>query len=260
MPENLTEIRDRPAHDRLHSLLIDAVAELRTLAIDPIVIAACPAKFNDASNDEDWEAVQVGSFHSERTTYFGKPEDYDRQLAEGPGQARFAAHILQKLKAAHWRDLYKEAFGRVRFSCEEVIALVLQDRNDWLVLDGSNTGESAIYAINSHAVLRHVGHTPPDEGLRFDQRIGRERPLLIRTLEENEAGRAAIETRLSELERLPVGQPLWTQMGWAVVRGMQSGARPQSFKERLQALGRTGRITREEHYQIWHQIGLNNLD
>jgi hypothetical protein len=260
--QNLTEIRDESAYGELRSLLWNAVNELHALQIEPVVVASCPFKFNDAFNDEGWEAIQVGTFFSERTSYLGTPDAHDQRLAETPAAGTSANRILQTLEAAQWRKVYQKVFGRSSMSTEEVIALVLQDGKNWLAVDGSNSGESAVYSIESGGGLRHFGHAvSDDEGRRFDQRIGENQPLLIRTNQENIAGRAAIEARLSALERSPSGErPSWAGPVWTMVKRQHALPEPPSLFERLRALAQTGRVTHEEYFSIWSKIRLNNVD
>ncbi len=248
---NLTEVRDRTACSQLLALLDDASRELRALGEDPVVVASCPSKFNDASNDPDWRAIRVGGFFSQRTEYFGHPEEHDKKLRDGPESARTASRILENLEAGNWRELYQRAFERRDMSFEEVIALVLLDGDAWLVLNGSNSGESAVYSVTSGGNLTHVGRCDP-YAQRFDQGLDEDRPLTIRRVEEDEADRAAVARRIEILERAAAGQrPDWYKPHslWFAYEGMHV-LEIQALARRLAALAETGRVSKEDFQSL----------
>ncbi len=235
-PPNLTEIRDPAACDKLLSLLGAAVRDLRALGETPIVIASCPGKFNDAWNDRDWRGIRIGSFFSERTEYFGRPEDHEKNLRDGPENARAASRILEDLEAHGWRSLYQSAFEREDISYEEVIALVLQDGSAWLVLNGSNSGESAVYVLTADGQLVHVGRCD-DYAERFDQGLTAERPLVIRFTENDELDLAALARRIEILEAtVAQDSPDWYNQ-------MHVWPATHALSERIEMLAKTGRVS-----------------
>lgn len=250
---NLTVIRDHAVGKTLWSLLDNAASQLRALGAEPVVVASCPWKFNDAWNDTDWRGIQVGAFACERTEYFARPEDYDKNLREGPDEARTADAVLSRLEAGGWRDLYQRTFAREAMPTEEVIALVLQDDEAWLVVNGSNSGASAVYRLAA-GYLDHVGRCL-DDALRFDQRLGQDRPLVIRSRADDEAERATLLSRLDALEAEPEnGRPDWYDRRgrkWAL-HSWHAGP----LLRRLEKLAVTGRISIEEYESLGRLISL----
>lgn len=171
-----TTIRDSEPGERLVALLERAVADLRTLGDDPVVVASCPARFNGVSNDVDWRAIRVGPFLTERQDYSERPEMHDKRLREGPQNARAANLVLERLETAGWRGLHKKAFDRDYVSPEEVIALVIQKGEAWLVLCDSYSGESAVYLPAKG--LKQIGSC--DGEIAFGRRLGEVPPLTVR--------------------------------------------------------------------------------
>ena len=255
---NLTEIRDRTACSQLLSLLDDALREFRALGEEPIVVASCPSKFNDAWYDPDWRAIRVGGFFSQRTEYFARPEAHDKKLREGPESARTASRVLDNLEAGNWRELYQRAFERPDMSFDEVIALVLQDGNAWLVLNGSNSGESAVYSVTSGGNLAHVGRCDP-YAERFDQGLSADRPLAIRRVEEDAADRAAVARQIEILERGAAGKrPDWYKAHslWFAHAGMHV-VEAQALARRLAALAETGRVSKEDFQSLKERLSFS---
>ncbi len=170
------------AYHKLLLLLGEANCVLRALGEEPVIVASCPARFNDVSNDVDWRAVRVGSFLSERQDYVERPEAHDKRLREGPENVRTANLVLERLEAGGWRDLHQLAFEREYVSPEEVIGLVLQNDEAWLVLCDSYNGKSAVYMLAKDIIP--IGYY---DGLApFDRCLGELRPLTIRTNSHDE--------------------------------------------------------------------------
>ena len=68
------EFRDRKAEQRLLDLLQPAAAKLAQLGPEPVLVAQCPNKFNDAWYDDLWYAAQVGTAFWEAAHYIeGRP-------------------------------------------------------------------------------------------------------------------------------------------------------------------------------------------
>lgn len=172
-----TTIRNTEACEKLLSLLADAVADLRVLGDGPVIVASCPARFNGVSNDVDWRAIRVGSFLSERKDYTERPEAHDKRLRDAPQSARAANLILERLETAGWRKLYQKACDRDYVSPEEVIALVIQNDEAWLVLCDSYSGESAVYQPAKG--LLQIGCC--DGQKPFDRCLGEIYPLTVRS-------------------------------------------------------------------------------
>jgi hypothetical protein len=248
--QNLSEIRDQDAYVALALLLKAAVADIQGLGVQPVVIASCPLKFNDAGNDEDWRAIRAGDFLSERSDYFEDPGAHERRMCLAPEYARTAERALERLETANWRGLYQKTFAREDMSVEEVIAIVLQDSKIWLVVNGSNSGESAVYSIGTDGNCIHVGRCS-DGKPRFDQGLGERPPLSIRWKEEDAADRAAALYQIEELGHKPKrALPDWyrqTHARW--VRWRIAGDAP-SLGQRLDTLAETGRVSREEYERL----------
>lgn len=189
-----TTIRDAETGETLLALLHCAVADLRALGDDPVIVAFCPARFNGVSNDVDWRAIRVGAFVSERQDYSERTEAHDNRLREGPQSARAANLVLDRLETAGWRGLCQEAFDRDYVSPEEVIALVIQDDEAWLVLCNSYTGESAAY-LPAKGLIQ-IGSC--DGATPFDRRLGEDTPFTLRRIPNAEA--SANSTSLSPTE------------------------------------------------------------
>jgi hypothetical protein len=202
----LGEIHDVQACARLRGLVDSAVIDLRQLGSEPVVVASCPFRFNDAHNDPDWRAVQVGTFATMKTEYFRRADDYEKQLASGPEAARRAAAVLERLGEGGWRELFQQSFGR-RMSHEEVLAVVLQDGGAWLVACGSNTGENAAYTLEPAGRLTLRGRPISDrDHSRFDQRIGQMPPMLLAPMIDDVEERRHVVARIAQIEdaaRLP---------------------------------------------------------
>jgi len=196
----LGEIHDVQACARLRALVDSAVMHLRQLGTEPVVVASCPSRFNDADNDPDWRAIQVGTFATMKTEYFRRADDYEKQLASGPEAARRAAAVLERLEEGGWRELFQQSFGR-RMSHEEVLAVVLQDRGAWLVACGSNTGENAAYTLEPAGRLTLRGRPISDgDHCRFDQRIGRMPPMLLAPMTDDVEERMRVLAQIAQTE------------------------------------------------------------
>ncbi|MEM1132396.1 MAG: hypothetical protein AAGH53_05625 [Pseudomonadota bacterium] len=148
------------AHDQLAELIEVAGNELRLLGEEPLAIASATHKFNDATEDDYWCAVQLGQYQWEQSQFFGSttghgiakesstlkvdPENYGSSQFD-PENIQRARGILRRLDKAGWRQLATKFAGLKGFG--DIIALAIQFDQIWLHCSDSYGGDDYIFAL-----------------------------------------------------------------------------------------------------------------
>ncbi len=177
-----------PIFDREAELLavLDAVADgLQTGMDEPVLLAECPNKFNDAFEDDLWFAVQTGEDYWEQSHFFEHRATHavqERSLFTsstgdgavqgiGPDHSsdRIAGlrHRLKSLGKAGWREMT---------GWPGLLALVIEHDQRWFVTEIPNVDLGEIYAWDEVGMFR-VGSTE-----RIDSRVGDKRVLIFKTV------------------------------------------------------------------------------
>lgn len=175
--------------DREAALLavLDAVADrLQPTMEQPVLLAECPNKFNDATEDDLWFAVQTGADHWEQSHFFEHHSGHavrerslftsptDKGAVEGIGPDQSSDRIaglrqsLKSLGKTGWRDMT---------GWPGLLALVIEHDQRWFVTEIPNVADGEIHAWDELGMFR-VGSTE-----RIDQRVGDKRVLIFRTVE-----------------------------------------------------------------------------
>jgi hypothetical protein len=158
----------------LHYLVDKAARKLSGFA-EPVVVAACPNKFDDAASFPDWLGVQVGPAMWERTDYrreSGKVSENSRN----PDDLLAVRDLLRWLQEAEWRSVVELVFDLKLYS--ETLAIIKQHGAVWLVIAASNDGQDIVFLAGTSGELERVGAPA-----RLDQRLGRLRPLILQRIE-----------------------------------------------------------------------------
>lgn len=162
---------DGPA-STLEIFLQSAVRSLSRLQ-QPVVVAACPNKHDDAGRYPDWLAVQVGHATWERSDYRFEGGDLE-ESARNPDDLKAAREVLDLLQNCQWRHKFESDTGHdLNWT---VLALVGQHGAWWLVGPDAPGGHIT-YLIRPSGAFEEVGFAE-----RIDQRIGHTRPLLLESL------------------------------------------------------------------------------
>jgi hypothetical protein len=174
MHENEGQARQAEAQAIVSYLLDNAARRLSGLK-EPVVVAACPNKFDDIGYFPDWLGVQVGDAMWERTDYRGERGAVS-ETSRDPDDLVTAREVLRWLQDAEWRRQVELAFGLKLFN--EALAVVRQHGAVWFVISASNDGEDIAFLVGSSGALQRVG-VPS----RLDQRLKRNRPLLLERID-----------------------------------------------------------------------------
>ena len=186
-------VKNAEAAGQLQALLDPALAELRQLGSEPILIAECPDKYNDAFNDDYWYAAQVGAASWEQSHFF-EGGDYASHIKEGyhlRGQilggavaepARLATGkplskaraILHRLKDGGWRALAVEAL-RDRYP---ILCLAWQYGQAWFCLSSAVEGEGYAWALTPNGGFAEFGMCG-----RLDHEIGNPCPIWFSSID-----------------------------------------------------------------------------
>ena len=183
------EFRDAEAERRLLGLLEPAAAKLAKLGPEPVLVAQCPNKFNDAWEDDLWFAAQVGEAYWERSHFIQhrpRPEIKERGNSQYDKAVHAARNVLDELEAADWRHAAIACFGQqkgwqpgimVDVICNgDVLCLALQYAQPWLCIASSNNN-TKIACTWTDSGLVHMASCE-----RIDQFIGLRRPLCFSEL------------------------------------------------------------------------------
>ena len=121
------DVADALAADLLHGLVMRAAERLAALGRMPVLVAAASNKFNDAGDDDQWYAVQIGETYWEQSQFFvhwPEPKIEERSFMKGEftrddlktGASEVASRqivsmrqVLADLEKAGWRDLAAQA-------------------------------------------------------------------------------------------------------------------------------------------------------
>ena len=155
-------------------MVLSAAIDRLSVLTEPVVVAACPNKHDDTGRYPDWLGVQVGRATWERADY--RDEGDITENARNPEDLSLAREILQSLQESAWRSLVKCALGLDLY--DEVVAIVMQHGETWLVISASNSGQNIAFLVGSGCDLVRVGQ--PE---RLDERLGHSRPLLLERIE-----------------------------------------------------------------------------
>ena len=152
---------------RLRKILDQAVNELKGLDEEPLFIAQCPHKFNDACYDDLWYGVQIGRsswtqshFFEEITNplireYISSSEDTSKEEIKLKGSLHInekileARKILKKLQEAEWYDSFKKYFP----DCGDLLGLRVQRGQGFLCESTPNCSEGYMWIWNDEAFL-----------------------------------------------------------------------------------------------------------
>lgn len=156
-------------------LLHSAADELSPLP-QPVVVAACPNKFDDGAGHPVWFAVQVNRAWWERADYRINDGGDVHENALNPQDLPMARKVLDGLEAKSWRNLALEILQFDPFSV--IVALVLQDNARWFVLSEANGNDDAIFLLEKNNTLRYVGQSQ-----RLDDVLRKPRPLAFAKLQ-----------------------------------------------------------------------------
>ena len=141
------------------ALIRDALGRLRTID-DPYVIALSSYyRFDDACGDDDWRAVQIGSYRLSNGNYFsrGPGPDHPNHAA-----GQLASAVLDDLEAGDWRGLFRDINGLDRADgyYPREFGLLRKDGGEYLVLGDSVNGDSygGIFRIHDMQDFEFVGY------------------------------------------------------------------------------------------------------
>jgi hypothetical protein len=174
MRDNKRLTGEADAQRLLEYLLGNAAHRLSSLE-EPVVVAACPNKFDDTGLYPEWHGVQIGHAvwdHLDYRREGGAVFDTSRN----PQELLIAQDVLRWLQEAEWRPLVERAFGLKLF--DEVFAIIKQHGAFWFVISASNDGTHIVFLLQPSGELERVGAPA-----RLDQRLGRVRPLLLQWID-----------------------------------------------------------------------------
>lgn len=183
---------DEEAVAALVAMLDDAAAEVEGIGAEPILLAECPHKYNDAWYDDLWHAVQAGPTWWEQSQFFEESfpprveerarfeTDLDGPTIRATGatltgeQITALRAVLRGLQVKGWRHAVRAATAPPR----DLLALVVEHRQRWLVLETPNAHDQASILAWDAAGLFRIGTMG-----RIDQAVGGDRLLLFETVE-----------------------------------------------------------------------------
>lgn len=192
-PDHLPEVGDASVALRR---TLDRAVDLLGREHEPVVIAECPHKYNDAWYDDLWYAERAGTTWSERSVFFrdgrdplveetsrhhdGGP-DGDRAASDAAGGATVARlrDRRRALAKAGWRAMVDAAFGGtdVPSGDQALVALVIWAGRPWLVLEIPNVGDAHVLSWDDGGFFE-VGRMD-----RFDQSFAADPPLRFATVD-----------------------------------------------------------------------------
>lgn len=156
-------------------LLTEHANQLRKIGPEPLLVACATNKFNDAFDDDQWSAVQIGRAYWEQSLHFHhSPPDKVEAAFYVSNASAFAAgrEILASLERRHWRQAGREQFSR-HPDCDHwredlIYALIIQHDQAWLWVGlASGASKNLLYACHSSGLVL----AGSDEH-RLDQSIG----------------------------------------------------------------------------------------
>lgn len=184
-------INDDMSATKLCAILDAAVARLAEIASEPVVLAECPDKFNDAFNDDLWYAVQSGGTVWEQSHFFegwttplvkehtvfspeADPSDIVSRGAnvESKMIPRLRS-VLRELQLAGWRSHTETAFSLPR----RLLALVLERSQPWFVLETPNVDDGEVFVWDEAGFAR-IGMVE-----RLDQAVGSQPVLTFESVD-----------------------------------------------------------------------------
>ncbi len=154
-PLTIRQVQDEDAALELHRLIAAAADRMGSLGRSPWLLAEAPNKFNDATQDDLWYAVQIGGAYWEQSHFFegyGVPwfQEHSRLAGEttadqiAPGSSVIASDeiasarsVLRSLEKAGWRELAKRALE----GYENLLCVAWQHGQLWLCRTEPVSGE-----------------------------------------------------------------------------------------------------------------------
>lgn len=143
------------------SLIQSALRQLRTIEDPYVLTVSSPFRFDDACGDEDWRAVQIGSYKLNNGTFFrGHPDPLHEYYLAG----KLASAVMQTLEEQSWRELFRDVIGLERSNTRipREFGLLRRDGNEYLIVADSVDGGGAIYKIKDAQDFDLIGF-PYDE-------------------------------------------------------------------------------------------------
>lgn len=188
---------DETAARALCALLDGAAAKLIAFGVEPVAVAECPHKFNDAWYDDFWYAVRCGEtvweqsqFFEDRTpplvrqrTAFEVDLPPQKIIQEGSTLQSTRIDdlraILRDLELAGWRDAAERSLTPRR----SLLGLAVYLGQPWLCFETPNDGDGDVFAWDANGLFR-VGRID-----RFDQSIDDPRILVFEDVAANNLSR-----------------------------------------------------------------------
>ena len=165
-------------------LVREALEGLRTIGTDEpyVLIMSSYYRFDDASGDHDWRAVQIGSYLVNNGSYFRRlPDPENRHYSGG----KLASDLLERLEAENWRTLFRDISGLEpgdEYYPRE-FGLLRNEGGEYLVLGDSVNGDRSggIYEISDLQDFEFVGFPEglDDDGYDYevDDKVDRGQPI-----------------------------------------------------------------------------------
>ena len=110
MPDNKRLTGEADAQAVLKYVLENAAHRLSSLE-EPVVIAACPNKFDDTGYYPDWAGVQIGHAVWDRLDYRGEEGGFVFESSRNSQELLTAQDVLRWLQEMGWRPLVERALG-----------------------------------------------------------------------------------------------------------------------------------------------------
>jgi len=169
-------VTQRLAAQPVLNYLLDKAARRLSGLEEPVVVAACPNKFDDTGRFPDWLGVQVGRAVWERTDYSQEGHYSVSEKSQNPDDLLAARDVLRWLQEAEWRPLVERVLD-LKLN-NEVLAIIKQHGGVWFVIAASNDGEDIVFLLGPSGELDRVGAPA-----RLDQRLGLIRPLILERID-----------------------------------------------------------------------------
>lgn len=179
MSETSLRVQQFPAETEDGKLFLSAlggiVQHLRAIETDPVLIAECPNKFNDAFQDDWWLAAQCGHLYWERSLFFeADPEKVvnDRTNTEDLGDLKSVLRVLNIARMWSW-------YNRANLVLPDgnLLCIAIQDGQLLVCKTNPIDDYGTVWTLADDGNLVHIASCN-----RIDDTVGEPRPIRLNAL------------------------------------------------------------------------------